>query len=360
MFKDLIDQIKPLDQPAAARAKARWSSIAKPLNSLGLLEEAIIQIAGITGDAEIEIGKKAVVIMCADNGVVDEGISQTGADVTSIVTSNFTFGNASVCIMAAAAGADVIPVDIGVAGTLSDTGSRYPLIRKKVCFGSRNMSREPAMTRAETQQAIETGILLVKELKERGYRLLATGEMGIGNTTTSSAVASVLAGAAVPEMTGAGAGLSKAGVQHKIQVIEQAIAKHRPNPKDPVDVLAKVGGLDLAGLTGIFLGGARYRVPIIIDGFISAAAALSASRLCPAAVDYMLASHLSKEPAAGRILTLLGKKPLLVCQMSLGEGTGAVAALPLIDMAAAVYRQMSTFEEIKVEEYQPFSEEEDG
>ena len=343
--------IRPLDQRAMAEAKRRWDSIAHPLGSLGLLERDIIQIAGMTGSADVDLSRRAVVVMCADNGVVAEGVTQTGQEVTAIVTENMSKGDTSVCRMAKVAGAEVIPVDIGVAQPV--TGER---IRQScVCRGTANMTQGPAMTREEAAKALLTGVSLVEELKKEGYQIFATGEMGIGNTTTASAVVSVLLGKDPLEVTGRGAGLSTEGLQRKIQAIRTAIAVNQPNPADPLDVLHKVGGLDIAGLAGVFLGGAIYRVPVLVDGFISSAAALLAASFCPLAKDYMLGSHASNEPAGRMVLEALGLTPFLYAGMCLGEGTGAVAVMPLLDMALSVYRGMATFDEIEVEAYQPLT-----
>lgn len=339
-------QIRPVDQEAVCAAQKRWDSIAKPLHSLGKMEKIVIQIAGITGSADVRLDKRALVAMCADNGVVEEGVTQTGQEVTAIVAENFLKGDTSACVMCRQCGTDVFPVDVGMA---SDTKVPSDL---KVMMGTRNMTKEPAMTYEEAVQGIEAGIEMVRRLKEQGYRLIATGEMGIGNTTTSSAVASVLLNRSVEEMTGRGAGLSGEGLKRKIDAIKRAVKLNEPDPFDPVDVLAKVGGLDIAGMAGVFMGGAVYRIPVVIDGFISCVAALVAQRISPLTKDYMIASHVSREPAAAMILEALEKEAVLHGEMCLGEGSGAVALFPFIDMGLAVYESMSTFEEIKVEQYE--------
>ncbi len=354
-LSDYIKEIKPRDERMEYFAKKRWDSIAKPLRSLGVLEDAIVQIAGMTRSTAISLERCALLICCADNGVVEEGVTQTGQEVTAIVTENLTKGNSCACLMAEHCGIDVVPVDLGVAGKLEKLGKKHPLVSMKVMSGTKNMAKEPAMSRKEAEQAILYGIELVKREKEMGYTLLATGEMGIGNTTTSSAVVSVLLGKDPQEMTGRGAGLSDEGLQKKIEVIRQAIHLHQPDKKDGIDVLSKVGGLDLAGMTGIFLGGAIYQIPVVIDGFISAAAALAAAVICPTAKDYMLASHVSAEPAAKEVLKVLGKQPVIQAGMCLGEGTGAVAAIPLFQMAAKIYNEMSTFQENEIEEYKDWN-----
>lgn len=348
-LKEWISLIEPASAPASMAAQKRWDSIAKPLHSLGRLEDAVVKLAGIYGTADIRIEKKGLVIMCADNGVVAEGVTQTGQEVTAIVAENFLDCNSSAAIMCEKAGVDLFPVDIGMA---RDT--RVP--DHKIAYGTKNLAEEPAMTRQEAVRGILTGIHIVEEKKKEGYEILATGEMGIGNTTTSSAVAAVLLGEPADRMTGRGAGLSGEGLKRKKEVIARAIALHRPDREDAVDVLSKVGGFDLAGLAGVFLGGAIFHVPVVIDGFISAAAALIAVRLCVAARDYMLASHTSKEPGMGMILKALGLEACLDCGMCLGEGTGAVAFLPVLDLAAEVYRRMSTFSENQIEEYKELGE----
>ena len=343
-------RIESLDRDAMAASRAHWDSIAKPLDSLGQLEKIVTQIAGIQKNADVTVDRRAVIAMCADNGVVEEGVTQTGQEVTGIVARNMAAGCANVNAMARVAHAEVFPVDVGMAFPLAHEN----LIDRSVMRGTRNMARGPAMTRGEAWRAIETGAELVKTLKARGYSIVATGEMGIGNTSTSSALTSVFLNRPVSEVTGRGAGLSGAGLERKISAIERAIEVNRPDPADPVDVLAKVGGLDIAALTGVFLGGMMERVPVVVDGFISSAAALTAQRLCPATRDFMLASHVSREPAGALVMDALGLDPVICAGLSLGEGTGAVALLPLIDMALAVYRQNSTFEKIHVAAYERF------
>ena len=349
MLSQLNARTAPLDQAAMAEARRRWDSIAKPLGSLGLLEEAVVRIAGVTGSADVDISRRAVVVMCADNGVVAQGVTQTGQEVTAIVAENMSSGDTSVCAMSRVAGAEVVPVDIGTAVPLTGERIRQMCVRR----GTADMTQGPAMTREEAARAVMSGVQLVEELKQDGYCLLATGEMGIGNTTTSSAIAAVLLNRPVEDMTGRGAGLSSEGLQRQIRAIETAIAVNRPDPGDVLDVLHKVGGLDIAGLAGVFLGGAVHRVPILVDGFISSVAALVAARLCPDCRGYMLGSHASEEPASQLVLAELGLRPFLYAGMRLGEGTGAVAVMPLLDMGLAVYREMTTFEDTNIEAYQP-------
>lgn len=346
ILEETIDKIQPLNQKAMEAAQKRWDSIAKPLHSLGKLEDMVIQIAGITGTPEVSFEKRALVAMCADNGVVEEGVTQTGQEVTGIVANNFLKGETSVCVMCRQCGAEVFPVDVGM---VSDTEVRTD---HKVMYGTKNMAKEPAMSREQAIQGIEAGIAMAAELKEKGYEILVTGEMGIGNTTSSSAVASVLLNQPVEMMTGRGSGLTSDGLTRKINAIRTAINIHEPNPQDPIDVLAKVGGLDIAGMTGVFLGGAALGMPVLMDGFISCVSALIAARLCAGAADYMIASHVSKEPAAKLVLEALQKEAVIHGELCLGEGTGAIALLPLLDLGAAVYRSMSTFDDIQVEQYE--------
>ena len=346
-LEEYLEEIKPIDETAKTECEKRWDSIAKPLKSLGKIEANLIQIAGIQGTAQLHLRKKALVIMCADNGVVEEGVTQTGQEVTAIVAENFLDEKSCAAIMCKDTGTDIFPIDIGMA---IDT----PRVEKrKIAYGTKNMAKEPAMTREEAVRAIETGIQLVSELKEKGYDIIATGEMGIGNTTTSSAMASVLLQQPAENVTGRGAGLDSAGLKRKIEVIKRAVKLHKPDEKDPVDVLTKVGGFDIAGLMGIYLGGAIYRIPVVADGFISGVAALAAIRMQSFVKDYVLASHVSKEPAGAILLEAIGKSPSLTCDMCLGEGTGAVALFPLLAMGLHIYEKMSTFAQIEIEDYVP-------
>lgn len=341
-------QIPELDKAAEKKVKKNWDSIAKPLDGMGRFETLTARIGAITGTDELDIRKKAVLILCADNGIVEEGISQSGKEVTLAVAKSMAQKQSSVCKMAQALGAVTIPVDIGIDSREVTDGVR----NKKIRCGTRNFRKEPAMTQEEVVKAIAVGMELAAECKDAGYQMIATGEMGIGNTTTSSAVASVLLGQPVETMTGRGAGLSSDGLTRKIQAIKKAIDLNKPDAKDSIDVLAKVGGLDIAGMAGVYLGGAALQIPVLIDGFISGVAALVAARLCPEAADYMIASHVSKEPAAHLVLDELGKEAVLHADMCLGEGTGAIALCPFLDMGATLYNTLSTFDDIHVDQYE--------
>ena len=346
-LEETIRKIRPVDVAAMAAAKQHWDGLGKPLGSLGRLEKALIRIAGIQRTGDVHIDRKALVIMCADNGVVEEGVTQCGQEVTATVAENFLDEKSCVAIMCRRAGTKICPVDIGMA---VDT----PRVEKrKIAYGTKNMAKEPAMTREQAVAAIEVGIAKAEELHAQGYEILATGEMGIGNTTTSSAMTAVYLGLDVETVTGRGAGLSSHGLQRKINAIKQASAVNQPNPEDPLDVLAKVGGLDIAGMCGLFLGGAAQQMPVVMDGFISQVAALTAVRLVPECADYILASHVSEEPGANILLKALEKDAFLTCGMRLGEGSGAVALFPILDFASDIYHKMSTFVQADIVEYQP-------
>lgn len=350
-FEEMTDAIPAFDKAAAERAQARWNAIAKPLGSLGLLEKAVVRIAGLTGDSSYRIDKRALLVCCADNGVARQGVSQVDSSITAVLAKSLTKGELCVCTMAKVARVDVIGVDMGMNEDL-----RLPeLINKRIAAGTADLSEGPAMSREQALRAIRHGFDLAVWCHEQGYAILATGELGIGNTTTSSAVSAVLLEKSPAEVTGRGAGLSAEGVWRKIAVIEKAIAANRPDPGDALGVLAALGGFDIAGLVGVYLGGAVRRIPVLVDGLISSVAALIAKRLCPNAGAAMVATHVSSEPAAGWLLEALELEPLLTAGMHLGEGTGAVAALPVLDMAYAVYGDMVTFEDISVGQYQPLT-----
>lgn len=350
-IKKILDAIRPDPREREAREAAhrQWASIAKPLDSLGLLEMAVEDMAALTLNHKIDISHRALLLLCADNGVVDQGVTQTDYTVTAAVARNAGTNRSSVCKMAQVANCKVVPVDMG----MRDPGTIPGVMDRRVGNGTHDITEGPAMSRDQVEQAVLTGVELVEELKGRGAGLIATGEMGIGNTTTSSAVACALLNRPVAEMTGRGAGLSDKGLERKLWAVETALERNRPNPMDPLDVLSKVGGFDIAGLCGVCLGGALYRVPIMMDGFISTVAALCALRLCPEAGKAMFASHVSAEPAGQLILDALGKRPLITAGMRLGEGTGAVCAIPMLDMALSLYQDGTTFDGTGIQAYTP-------
>lgn len=344
---DRINTINVPDKIAMEKARQRWNSIGKPLHSLGLLEEAVIKIAGITGSADIALNKRRAVVFCADNGVVCEGVTQTDSSVTAVVANAIANGTSSINRMAQTFYADVLPVDIGINREIFHKN----IINKKISFGTENIAKDAAMSCERAIKAISVGIDIAKECAENGYDILVTGEMGIGNTTTSSAVAAVFLDASPREVTGRGAGLDDAGLERKIKAIERAIAINCPDKNNALDVLSKLGGYDIAGMTGLFLGGAVYRIPVVIDGFISAVSAALAVKINPLAKEYMLCSHVSKEPAGRKILDLIGLKPLITAELALGEGTGGILLLPLLDGALSVYNSAHSFDDLQIERY---------
>ncbi len=335
---------------AKEQAQHRWDHIAKPLHSLGRLEELIVQIAGIQQTADVRIDKRCALVFCADHGVVAEGVSQSTSDVTTLVAKSIAEGTANINLMASVSKTDVFAVDMGMVFPVDKT------INCRIAGGTQNMAQTPAMIRKQAEAAVQAGIDLVGDFKKRGYQLIATGEMGIGNTTASTAMACALLGFTPEKLTGRGAGLSNAGLNRKRCAIEQALLLHHPDANDPMDVLTKVGGFEIAGMVGAFLGGIKHGVPVIIDGVISAVAALTAARICPKAVECMLPSHMSREPAMLRIMEELDLHPVLHADMALGEGTGAVALIPMLDMALKVYHGPHTFDDLGMEAYTPQEE----
>ncbi len=345
-LEQVIKGIRPACEKRMEDTRKHLDNIAKPLKSLGMLEDVLVRLGG--ADALKPSYNACVVVMCADNGVVAEGVSQTGSEVTAKVAFNMTRCESSVCLMADTVGIPVFPYDIGM---ITDVLG-VPSIKKM--YGTNDFCKGPAMTRETAQSAILSGIEAAVSMYKAGYNMIATGEMGIGNTTTSSAVVSVLTGLDAAEVTGRGAGLSDEGLKRKIQVIKQGIELNRPDAADVTDVVSKVGGLDIAGMAGVFIGAAYCGIPAVIDGFISSAAALVAYRLAPACRDYMIASHMSKEAGAQAALKELGLTPLMSMGMALGEGTGAVSVIPLINMAANVCFKMPTFGDIGMEAYEDY------
>lgn len=335
---------------AKQQAQKRWDLVAKPLHSLGRLEDLIVQIAGVQQTADVRIDKRCALVFCADHGVVAEGVTQSGSEVTALVAKSIADGTANINLMAGVSRTDVFAVDMGMLGAVPG------VIDRRIAAGTQNMAQTAAMTREQAQQALQAGMDLVGEMKARGYQLIATGEMGIGNTTASTAIACVLLGCTPEELTGRGAGLSDAGLGRKRSAIRRALQWNQPDEHDPVDVLAKVGGFEIAGMAGAFLGGMQHRIPVVIDGVISAVAALIAARICPETVDFMLPSHMSREPAMVRIMEELHMRPILHADMALGEGTGAVALVPMLDMALRVYHGTHTFDDLGMDAYTPQEE----
>ncbi len=328
-------------------ARSCWDSIAKPLGGLGELEEAVQKIASVRRTADVDLSNRCVVIFCADNGVTAEGVTQSDSSVTALCAEAIANGTSSINQLADAYRAEVLVVDAG----MKETVPNERILSRKIARGTGNIAAGPAMTRAEAERSVQLGIDVMAELKQRSVQIAVSGEMGIGNTTTAAAVSSVLLGLSPRKVTGRGAGLDSARLERKIAVIEKAVRINEPSPDDPLDILAKIGGFDIGAMAGLFLGGGIYGIPVIIDGMISAAAALLAYRLAPAVKAYMLASHQSKEPAGRLLLAEIGLKPVIDAGMHLGEGTGAVLLLPLLDGALAVYRGAHRFDDIGLERY---------
>ena len=344
IFERTVAGIRPAYEESKKEAAERLDMLVKPIGSLGKLEDIAVKISGITGKQKNNFDKKVTIIMASDNGVSEEGVSAAPQSVTALMTINFLKGITGVCVLSKHAGADIRVVDIGVASDLEYPG----LINRKIRKGTSNMAKGPAMSREEAISAIETGIEMVSQLVKEGYSLFGTGEMGIGNTSTASAVAMAFIGCSSEETVGKGVGLTEEGYANKKSVIERAISINKPDSNDPIDVLSKVGGFDIAGMTGCFLGAAYYRVPIVIDGFISAAAALAAYRINPLVRDYIIPSHLSEEPGYSLVINEIGLKPLLDLNMRLGEGSGCPLAFNIIEAAETIISDMATFEEATI------------
>jgi len=341
---ELAKTIPLLDRTATEQATARQLQLTKPTGSLGQLEVIAIQMAGITGEVLPIVPLKAVIVMAADHGVTAEGVSAYPAAVTPQMVYNFLQEGAAINALSRQAGAEVIVVDVGVAAELA-----HPhLLSRKICKGTANMAHGPAMTRGEALQATAVGIEVLESLIGRGIDLLAIGEMGIGNTTAASAITASLAGVPVELVTGRGTGINDEQLAHKVRVIERALAHNKPDANDPIDVLAKVGGLEIAGLVGVIIAAAARRVPVVLDGFIASAAALVAFGLNPAVCDYLFAGHVSVERGHQIILEKLGLLPLLNLELRLGEGTGAVLAMHIIEGALRAHGEMATFAEAGV------------
>jgi len=346
-LQQIIRQIKPLDAEAMRLARARQDQLTKPQGSLGRLEELSIQVAGIQGKARPVIEEKVIVTMAADHGVVEEGVSLFPQEVTAQMVLNFLRGGAAINVLARHVGARVVVVDMGVVGGFEPLPG---LVCKMIDFGTKNMARGPAMTRQQALEAVEAGIEVVEGELAKGMDILGVGDMGIGNTTASSAIAAAITGAPVARVTGRGTGVDDERLRHKIEVIERALEVNRPDPTDPLDVLAKVGGFEIGGLAGAILGAAAHRVPVVLDGFITGAAALIAVGLAPQVRDYLIAAHRSVEAGHPLVLEHLGLRPLLDLDMRLGEGTGAALGICLVEAAVRILNQMATFAEAGVSE----------
>lgn len=340
-------------QKIYTQAKGKWDAIAKPIDSLGVFEDMVARLCAIAGTVNLgDYKRRALLTLCADHGVVAEGVTQTDASVTKVVAENIAHGCSGVNYMAQMAGVDVYAVDIGMRGEAypDATFGMGHMINRKVQAGTGNLAKEPAMSMENCDRAIEAGKELVRECKEKGYEILAVGEMGIGNTTPTSALLAALLDLPADTVTGRGAGLNNAGLARKVQVITQALARVQ-GTTDAKQLLAELGGLEIAGMVGVFLGARQYQIPVVLDGAITCVAALVAMRMEPEVVDYLLASHASEEASGRLALNALGLPAVIHGKLCLGEGSGAMMLFPLLDMAFSIYKNMGTFDDLSIEAY---------
>lgn len=364
-----LEEIRALDDKAMEAAKAHWNRIAKPLHSMGMLEDYVIRLAGITGSEEICLDKRAVVVMCGDHGVTAEGIAQSDSEITRIVAEAMARGDGNINSLAHIYHADVFPVDMGMASELpedkrcAELKASGCILDRKVALGTKNIAGSAAMTYHQAEQALTAAMDIVRDLHRQGYQIIITGEMGIGNTTPSSAIAALLLNESAERVTGRGAGLDSEGLSRKLRVVKQAIAVNIPEYKtrftgggltrqSAMELLHKLGGYDIAGMAGLFLGGAVYGMPVVMDGMISAVAAALAIGICPAVRDYILCAHVSKEPAGALLLDYLEMTPLITAGLCLGEGTGGIMLLPMLDGALAMYHSVHSFENLNISGYE--------
>lgn len=336
-----LRSIEPADDGIRRLAAARQARLTKPPGSLGRLEELAERAAAARRTLEPRADDRAVVVFAADHGVAAEGVSAYPSEVTAQMVANFAAGGGAINAIARAVGAELLVVDVGVA---ADVAPAPRLLSRKVARGTKNFLNGPAMSDAEALEAVAVGIEVAADVAARGVEILALGEMGIGSTTASSAVAAALTGRAVGDLVGRGTGVDDAALARKVSVVERALARHAPDPNDPLAVLASVGGLEIAAICGACLGGAANRLLVVVDGLIASAGAALAARLAPASADYMIAGHRSVEPGHGALLDLVGLRPLLDLDMRLGEATGAALAMPVVAAALAAFREMATFE----------------
>ncbi|MFZ5642863.1 MAG: nicotinate-nucleotide--dimethylbenzimidazole phosphoribosyltransferase [Bacillota bacterium] len=344
----IISDIRPVSREWRQNAREYLNRLAIPMGSLGELLVLAEQLSGIKETLKPSVKRKVVVTMAGDHGVVSEGVSAFPQEVTPQMVNNFVRGGAAINVLSEAAGARVVVVDMGVAADLSALVKEGKILSNKIDYGTRNMAQGPAMTRDQAERALISGIKIVGNLVREGIDLVATGDMGIGNTTPSSAILAVISGRPVRQVTGRGTGISDEALENKVRVIEKAIEVNRPDAKDPIDVLAKVGGFEIGGIAGLILGAAYHRVPVVVDGFISTAGALLARSLAPASVEYMIAAHRSMEYGHRFMLEELGLRPLLDLNLRLGEGSGAAVAMNIVESAAQAICKMLTFEDAGV------------
>jgi nicotinate-nucleotide--dimethylbenzimidazole phosphoribosyltransferase len=347
ILRETIASVPTVDQAWHQRAVLRLNSLTKPLGSLGRLEEVAARLVLIREEQFPDCSRKVIFTLAADHGVTEEGVSAYPKAVTRQMVLNYLSGGAAINVLCRQFGIEVIVVDMGVDG---DIGGFEELVQMKVARGTKNMASGPAMTRAEAYHAVQNGISLAESADRGGKNLLGTGEMGIGNTTAASAIAAVLCGKPIAEITGKGTGLDDSALRHKVSVIDLSLRVNRPDPSDPIDVLSKVGGFEIAGMAGLTLGAAARRIPVVIDGLISSAAAAIAVAIQPHVKEFLFASHRSSEPGHQALLQFMRLEPLLDLQLHLGEGTGAALAMPLIEASARILNEMATFSSAAVSE----------
>jgi len=351
-FKRIVDSITNTNGKFADQAQKRLDSLTKPQGSLGRLEEFAKQLVAISESPAPALDRKVIFTFAGDHGVADEGVSAFPRAVTQQMVMNFVNGGAGINVLARHAGADVVVVDIGVDHDFTDTGagSSIPLQIKKVVRGTKNMRKGPAMTRQEAEKCIQVGVELADEYAQKGYKIFGTGEMGIANTSPSSAITALITEKTVEDITGRGTGIDDATWKNKVNVIKDAIRINSPDPADPIDVLAKIGGAEIGGIAGLIIGAAANKIPVVIDGFISTAGALIAYLIEPKTRDYMFAAHMSQEVGHRALLNRIGLAPILDLDLRLGEGTGAALAILVIEAGLKIYKEMATFEEAAVAE----------
>jgi nicotinate-nucleotide--dimethylbenzimidazole phosphoribosyltransferase len=342
-----LAQIEPQDAAWRAQAQQRLDQLIMPHWALGRLMDLALDLAGITRSLQPPVARKTIITMAGDHGVAAEGVSKYPQEVTAQMVYGFVGGMAGINALSRLAGAQVVTVDMGVAADLTELAHSGRILGKKVAAGTANIAVGPAMTRPQAVQAVEAGIEVVEQLAE-ATDVFGTGDMGIANTTPSTAVAAALTGVSVQTLTGRGTGIDDRQLAHKVSVVERALAVNRPDPQDGLDVLAKVGGFEIGGIAGVVLGAAARRKPVVVDGFISTAGALVAQALCPAVREYVVAAHRSAEPGHGAMHARLGREPLLDLGLRLGEGTGAALAMHLLEAAQRILTQVATFAEAHV------------
>jgi len=347
-LKETIERIEPLNGKAMEAARARQDTLTKPLRSLGVLEDISVRVAGITGDSMPELKHKVILTMASDHGIVAEGVSAYPQEVTLQMVHNFINDGAGINVLARHIGARVVVVDMGVAADFAITNKTENFIDNKIGYGTANMTQGAAMSYDAAKQSIESGIEVLENVLENGVDIVGVGDMGIGNTTSSSAIAAFITGEAVETVTGRGTGLDDAGLTRKIEQIKKALDINKPDRGDAIDILAKIGGFEIGGMAGAILAAAAHRIPVVVDGFIAGAAALIAYELNPRVKDYSIASHLSVEAGHRAILDYIGLAPLLNLNMRLGEGSGAALGMGIVDASCKILREMATFEEAGV------------